>query len=86
MAATKVGRSNLYHETITVAFMAIVLERIYRDQKLDWRIFLDQNKDLCDRALLSRYYSSSTLESQMARTQFVLDDRQCQAKKLSAVD
>ena len=83
LVATKVGRSNLYHETITIAFMAVMFERMCLDQAADWENFLEHNSDLCDRALLTRYYTPSMLESPMARTQFLLCDHQSQMEAVS---
>jgi hypothetical protein len=70
--AARAGKANLYHETITVAFMSIVLERMGRSPELGWDALLAANPDLCERGLLTRYYRPETLASPVARQRFVL--------------
>jgi hypothetical protein len=71
----KAGKPERYHETMTIAFMAVVLDRLQQDGHLDWAGFCGGNRDLSDRSLLSRYYAESTLDSAKARAQFVLEER-----------
>ncbi|HEY4081934.1 MAG TPA: hypothetical protein VGM81_14685 [Burkholderiaceae bacterium] len=70
--AAQVGRPAAYHETITVAFMAVILEHM-QDNSLGWQALLDAHPELCDRELLPRrYYPRALLQSELARRQFVL--------------
>ena len=72
--ARRAGRPGLYHETITVAFMSIVAQRVASRPELAWDDFFAAHPDLMDRALLGRWYGRETLESAQARAQFVLPD------------
>ena len=76
--ARAAGKEGLYHETITVAYMALVNERMARDPGLDWEEFARANADLFDHpAALRVYYRDETLRSDLARAVFVLPDRGC---------
>lgn len=70
----KAGKPQLYHETITVAFMAIVAGRL-ADGAPDWQTLIATQRDLFDRALLNGYYTQDLLASAIARGQFQLPDR-----------
>ena len=72
--ALRAGRPGLYHETITIAFMSIVAQRLASLPGVARDAFFAVQPDLLDRALLGRWYARETLESPLARTQFVLPD------------
>ena len=74
LIAAKAGKPQLYHETITVALMAIVAARL-ADGASDWQTLVATQRDLFDRALLSGYYSADLLASNKARSRFTLPDR-----------
>ena len=66
------GAPDLYHETITWAFLALINERMNRGGHTSWREFADSNPDLFERSCLERYYSPEVLASPLAREVFVL--------------
>jgi len=69
------GKPDRYHETITVAYMALVNERIHAGGAQDrWSGFQRDNPDLADRRLLTHYYRPETLASATARNIFVLGE------------
>lgn len=70
--ALRAGKPGLYHETMTIAFMSIVAERIADGDAATFDELLARNPDLSDRALLQRYYPPEILASARARQQFVL--------------
>lgn len=72
-AASK-GQPGRYHETITVAFMLIVAERLEGARGLAWDVFAARNADLLQRqpSVLSRFYSDEVLASPRARETFVM--------------
>ena len=73
--ATAHGKPDRYHETITVAFLALINERLQlRGDGGDWRSFLEANHDLLDRRLLMHYYRPETLASSAARRVFILGE------------
>src|ERR1043165_8017271 len=47
--AAKSGRPQLYHDTITVAFLALVGERRAQSACPDWKSFIAENNDLLDK-------------------------------------
>jgi hypothetical protein len=73
------GKSQLYNETITCAYIFLIRERMARCAVADWEAFSLQNPDLLiwKDGVLSRYYDEATLKSDLARTVFVLPDKRC---------
>jgi hypothetical protein len=72
------GKPNLYHETITWAYLFLIAERIARaGQPGSWEEFAARNRDLFGwkGGILERYYEAGTLDSELARKQFLLPDR-----------
>jgi hypothetical protein len=72
--AGKLGKPDLYHETVTVAFMALVAERSPVDAA-NWDGFIAAHPALCERGLLDTYYSQALLASGAARKRFAMPDR-----------
>jgi hypothetical protein len=70
--AARLGKPDLYHETVTVAFMALVAERM---PARDWNSFIARHPELCERGLLDGYYSKTLLVSGAARKTFAMPDR-----------
>jgi hypothetical protein len=71
--AAHVGKPDKYHETITVAYLALIHQRLReRGDGAGWAGFGAQNPDLFEPELLLRYYRRSELESNLARQVFVL--------------
>ncbi len=71
-------KPNLYHETITWAYLFLIAERIARAEQLEsWETFAARNRELFGwkGGILERYYEATTLESDLARKQFILPDR-----------
>ena len=72
------GKPQLYHETITWAYVFLIRERMRRAGKEEnWDEFARNNSDLLiwKDGILARYYRAETLASDMARSIFVLPDR-----------
>lgn len=74
--ADAIGKSALYHATITWAYMLLIHERMARGDADTFDDFRRANPDLFawKPSVLSRYYKPSTLDSPLARTTFVLPD------------
>lgn len=71
------GKPQLYHETITLAYLLLIHDRIVtRGRGRSWSEFAGANPDLLSwrPSILDRYYSSTRLESQVARDTFVWPD------------
>ena len=72
------GLAEKYHETITWAYTLLILERMERGGRdQDWETFAASNPDLLGkgRSILSAYYQADTLNSDLARSIFLLPDR-----------
>jgi len=72
-AAAK-GKPDLYHETITLAFILVIADRIARRGRGDtWEAFAAANPDLLTwkPSILDRWYDRETLESPLARQTFL---------------
>ena len=72
------GKPNLYHETITWAYVFLIHERMAGNGSgQSWSEFVDRNADLFDWKdnILKTYYQDETLGSERARRTFVLPDR-----------
>jgi hypothetical protein len=75
--AAHLGRADKYHETITVAYLALIQQRLSeRGDAGGWTLFREQNQDLFEPDLLLGHYRRSELESELARRIFVLPRRQ----------
>jgi hypothetical protein len=75
LLAAKAGRPQLYHETITVAFLALINERRMCGGTENWSEFAQDNADLFDKGCLERWYSVEQLRSDLARRTFCLPSR-----------
>ena len=72
------GKENLYHETITWAYLLLIHERMARSaQPLTWKQFASANPDLltCKNGVLKKYYAEETLQSDVAKRTFIFPDR-----------
>jgi hypothetical protein len=72
LLAAKAGRPDIYHETITVAFLAVIGERRARSLSNSWAEFEEHNSDLFDKRCLERWYEAKQLGSDLARRTFCL--------------
>jgi hypothetical protein len=72
LLAAKAGKPEVYHETITVAFLALINERRTRDTTEGWRGFKRDNSDLFDKRCLEKWYGAEQLGSELARRAFCL--------------
>ena len=77
--AARHGKTQLYNETITWAYIFLITERIQRSgaEHLEWDHFAEKNPDLLvwKGGILSRYYEEATLKSDLARRTFIFPDK-----------
>ncbi len=75
--AAKQGSPQLYHETITVAFVLLINERLSETHDRLWADFVACHPDLLawKPSILDRFYRAETLWSARARQTFVMPDR-----------
>ena len=71
------GAAGLYHETITVAYVLLINERLSSSRNLDWDGFAAAYPELLawKPSILDRFYRADTLSSDRARRVFVMPDR-----------
>jgi len=71
------GAAGLYHETITVAYLLLIHERMYGSAHLDWESFAIAHPELLawKPSLLDRLYRPETLASDRAWQVFLMPDR-----------
>jgi hypothetical protein len=70
--AKRAGNPGAYHETITLAFLALIAERMAAVAYESFGTFAMQNADLLDKSALTRWYPPDQLGSAIARATFVL--------------
>jgi hypothetical protein len=71
--ARALGKAGLYHETLTIAYLSLLAERL-ADEPADLAFdrFLERYPELSSRAYLERYYPRGTIDTTEARATFVL--------------
>jgi len=68
--AIRGGRPDAYHETITIAFLSLIAERM--NSAKDFESFSSLNPDLFNKRVLERWYRPERLASDRARRTFLL--------------
>jgi len=71
------GKPNLYHETITWAYLCLIRQRMADRGPEGWEAFRQANPDLLlsKGGILDRYYREETLASERARRMFLFPDK-----------
>jgi len=72
------GKSGLYNETITWAYIFLIRERMIRANRPQaWAEFQAENQDLLSwkSNILRKYYRAETLSSDLAKGTFLLPDK-----------
>lgn len=72
------GKTGLYNETVTWAYLLIIHERLARaGRPQTWLEFAAGNQDLLSwkDSVLKKYYREETLNSELAKKTFVLPDK-----------
>lgn len=68
------GVGDVYHETISIAFLSLIGERLALNPVLDFTTFADAHPDLFNKSVLAHWYSPERLRSDVARRTFVLPE------------
>ena len=74
--ATRAGVPQKFNVTITFAFLSLIAERIHETR--GWSSFdefLERNDDLLSMEALRKWYSDEELQSEFARTHFLLPSK-----------
>ena len=73
--AAHIGKPEVYHATITFAYLYATNERLERGGRArSWAQFERDHRDLFARDFLHAYYAPATLASPLARAAFILPD------------
>lgn len=72
--AGKAGRPEAFHQTVTIAFLSLIAERMDAGHGDDFETFARANPDLLEKSALSRWYGAERLASAAARRTFLLPD------------
>ena len=74
--ARSLGREGRYHDTITVAYLTLIREKMSQEPAgIRWEDFASRYPLLLDRDVLRAYYTNEELESAEARATFRLPRR-----------
>lgn len=72
--AERAGRPQAFHQTITIAFLSLIAERMETAGAADFAAFAQANPDLLEKSVLTRWYAAERLASAAARRTFLLPD------------
>ena len=72
--AVRAGKPQAFHQTVTIAFLSLIAERIDSGDYADFDSFARANADLFDKSPLSRWYPSERLATDAARRTFLLPE------------
>jgi hypothetical protein len=72
--AARAGKPQAFHQTITVAFLSLISERVETRPVADFTAFARDNADLFDKAAVARRYHPQRLATELARRTFLLPD------------
>ena len=74
--AVALGKTNLYHETLTWGWFSLVRERVERlGPSATWEDFEAASPDILSGAAIFELYDKSTLDSPLTRRVFLMPDR-----------
>jgi hypothetical protein len=72
--AEKAGKPQAFNQTITMAFLALIAERMQMQEAADFAAFVSAHPELLDKSVLLRWYPAARLGSAAARRTFLLPD------------
>jgi hypothetical protein len=72
LMAIKAGRPRAFNQTITIAFLGLIAERMESDQCGDFSAFEREHAELFDKNALARWYPAARLATAAARRIFLL--------------
>jgi hypothetical protein len=70
-----IGKPMAYNETVTIAFLAMIAERLANRSYDTFDAFAAENPDVLEKSALTNWYSPEHLNSDVARQTFILPDR-----------
>lgn len=70
----RAGHPEKFNQTLTIAFLSLIAERIAADPCAEFEAFVAGNPDLMNAGMLARHYSAQRLSGAIARRTFLLPD------------
>jgi hypothetical protein len=70
----RAGKPEAFHQTVTIAFLSLIAERLEGGQWDDFAAFTRDNPDLLDKRAVARCYRPERLASERARRTFLLPE------------
>jgi len=72
--AAKAGKPQAFNQTVTIAFLSLIAERLVHGHPADFAAFQRDNAELFEKNALARWYRPERLASDAARRTFLLPD------------
>jgi len=72
--AARAAKPQAFHQTVTIAFLSLIAERLDSGDYADFDSFALANADLLDKSALSRWYAPERLATDAARRTFLLPE------------
>ena len=72
--AVRAGKPQAFHQTVTIAFLSLIAERMDSGDYADFDSFARVNADLFGKSALSRWYPTERLATDAARRTFLLPE------------
>jgi hypothetical protein len=70
----KAGKPQAFHQTMTIAFLSLIAERMDQGGPQEFAAFEKANPDLLTRGALAQWYRPERLATELARRTFVLPE------------
>jgi len=70
----RAGKPEAFHQTLTIAFLSLIAERMESGMAGDFAAFAAANPDLMEKSAVARRYRAQRLDSAAARRTFLLPD------------
>jgi hypothetical protein len=72
--AQQAGKPQAFHQTVTIAFLSLIAERLEGGAWDDFAAFARDNPDLREKSTVARWYRPERLASERARRTFLLPE------------
>jgi hypothetical protein len=72
--AQRAGKPQAFNQTVTIAFLSLIAERLDGSSWPDFAAFARDNPDLLEKGALARWYRAERLASERARRTFLLPE------------
>jgi len=74
LITARAGKPQAFNQTVTIAFLGLIAERLASQAAGDFTEFARDNPDLFDKSVLARWYAQERLSSELARRAFLLPE------------